>query len=321
MDSARFEWSGELGRALFENVPEQILILDGFEGPLLAANSVALKAHGVAQLDQIDVNKVLAPIWYTVDPLTQRTVIDVVAETGIWQGDAPSMGPEGAAQLDRITVVSVNDPTRTLNVIYIRTTHSEALFEGLSEAVDQGLESSLVSRALELQQRCLEETAKATQDALTGLKNRRAFEVELEERLASGAVALLLFDLDHFKSVNDTYGHPVGDAVLRTMAGVLQKGLRSVDSAYRLGGEEFGVLLPLARPRIAADVAERLRRMISEAETDGLKVTASVGVALASDSSATVDSLYHEADRALYRAKKNGRNQVVLGVSAERDSA
>lgn len=321
MDSAKFHWSGELGRALFEYVPEQILILDGFEGPLLAANSVALRAHGVEKIDQIDVHDVLAPIWYAVDPLTQRTVIDVVMETGIWQGDAPSLGFAATGRMDRITVVSVNDPTRTLNVIYIRSAKPEQSYDGVSESVDQGLEASLVTKALELQQKYLEESTKATQDPLTGLKNRRTFEADLEERLASGNVALLLFDLDNFKSVNDTHGHPVGDAVLRNMASVIQQGLRSVDSAYRLGGEEFGVLLPLARPKIAADVAERLRSMLADSDTNGLKVTTSVGVAVASGGASTVESLYQEADRALYRAKRNGKNQVVLGDSAVRDSA
>lgn len=321
MDSERIIWTGELGRALFENVPEQVLILDGFDGPLLAANQVALRAHGVEKIEQVDVGTVMAPIWYAVDPLTQRTVIDVVIETGIWQGEAATVSPDGRVSMDRVTVVSVTDPDRTLNVIYIRGAAAVPNLGTASESVDQGLETSLVTKALELQQRYLDESVKATQDPLTGLKNRRAFESDLEERLAGGRVALLVFDLDHFKSINDTHGHPTGDAVLRHVAAVLQSGLRSVDCAYRLGGEEFGVLLPLAKPKIAADVAERLRSLIADSEVDGIRVTTSVGVAVAADESATVESLYTEADRALYRAKRNGRNQVVLGDSAARETA
>lgn len=316
MESREFVWTGELGEALFEVLPEQVYIVDGFDGPVLAANGCALRAWDATSIDDLDARAVMTSIWYAVDPLTQRTVLDVVAESGMWQGQAPIVGVNDSVEVCEVAVVAVNDLTRSLHVVFVRSNRAASEAGEAADPVSAGLESSLVTQALELQQKYLDETVKASVDPLTGLRNRRAFDSELTERLGSGPVALLLFDLDHFKQVNDTHGHPAGDDVLRRAAKVLSAGLRSVDQAYRLGGEEFGVLLPLADERVAAAVAERLRAAVAAEDMGGLRVTTSVGVALAGRAGQSADELYHEADRALYRAKRNGRNQVV--VSHER---
>ena len=144
-------------------------------------------------------------------------------------------------------------------------------------------------------------------DPLTGLSNRRAF--ESNAHASDGQVAILL-DLDHFKVINDTYGHNAGDQVLRSVAKRLTNNLRAGDQAYRWGGEEFLVILNIQPGDNAAAIADRLRKQISGTITHGterVKITASAGVAShASD----VTQLIELADRALYLAKDNGRNQT-----------
>jgi diguanylate cyclase (GGDEF)-like protein len=160
-------------------------------------------------------------------------------------------------------------------------------------------------------------------DALTGLGNRRQFDVDLaaEWRRAGRydrPLSVAIIDVDHFKSVNDTAGHATGDTWLRTISQVLGHTLRGSDTAYRVGGEEFVVLLPESDVDAAAVVAERLRRAVEEATGPESypSVTISVGVA-----SVTAPELHEDtagllaiADRALYDAKNAGRNRVVLAA-------
>jgi diguanylate cyclase (GGDEF)-like protein len=168
--------------------------------------------------------------------------------------------------------------------------------------------------------------SQATTDSLTGLANRRSFDEELalEWRRAhriGNSLALVLVDLDNFKQVNDTYGHPAGDAVLRTVGDVLGSGVRQIDLAARYGGEEFVVLVPESDLNGATQLAKRLRLAISKARTelsDGrlLKVTASFGVAAKGDLE-SAEKLVAEADHALYDAKRAGKNRVAAGETIE----
>ena len=166
--------------------------------------------------------------------------------------------------------------------------------------------------------------ARLAQDALTdpvsGLANRRAFLALLERQVSAhadqgtgGCVAL--FDIDHFKQVNDTYGHPAGDQVLRTFAEVARRSVRGDDEVARIGGEEFAVLLPDIGIDQAELVCDRLRQAFSSAVTrcegQAIRVTVSGGVApLAMGAEQTLAA----ADRALYRAKHAGRNQLALAA-------
>ncbi|EHR69546.1 diguanylate cyclase (GGDEF) domain-containing protein [Burkholderiales bacterium JOSHI_001] len=168
--------------------------------------------------------------------------------------------------------------------------------------------------------------AQASTDELTGLPNRRAVMAYVAQELQrarrpGGAMSLLLVDVDFFKRVNDTHGHPVGDAVLRHMARMLGEDLRERDRVGRIGGEEFVVVLPGAGLRDAQQVAERMRKRIaaSPLQLDALSVpfTISIGVAQAMPTG-TVEGLVEQADGALYRAKGSGRNRVMLcGAMAE----
>jgi diguanylate cyclase (GGDEF)-like protein len=163
----------------------------------------------------------------------------------------------------------------------------------------------------------------ATKDALTGLANRRHFHGALERAFDAAGdrsrLALVVLDVDHFKHINDRFGHPVGDKVLVAVGATLRKVLRKNDLPGRIGGEEFAVLLPQTDPQEAVDVAERLRRALEALTLDDhgtpIPVTASFGVAMASDLDAAADELYSRADASLYEAKRSGRNRVLLAAA------
>jgi diguanylate cyclase (GGDEF)-like protein len=154
-------------------------------------------------------------------------------------------------------------------------------------------------------------------DGLTGLLNRaaltaRTHEIEHQAATTDAPVAVIVGDVDHFKAVNDGHGHHVGDDVLRGLAGVMRTELRAFDLAYRVGGEEFAVIMPGADEASAADLAERLRAAIEAAPVGGLPVTMSFGVAGAAPGAFAWDDAYARADAALYLAKQDGRNVVRL---------
>jgi diguanylate cyclase (GGDEF)-like protein len=159
----------------------------------------------------------------------------------------------------------------------------------------------------------------ASQDSLTGLKNRRRFEEELRTAMARArrervTGALLMLDLDHFKQVNDTRGHPAGDKLIEEIAGVLRQRSRESDVLARLGGDEFAIVLPRSTPAEAQSAAEAIAKAIREHRPhhDGLEpITASVGVATFGDDPRTsVESVVSEADTAMYAAKDGGRDRV-----------
>jgi diguanylate cyclase (GGDEF)-like protein len=167
----------------------------------------------------------------------------------------------------------------------------------------------------------------AMNDGLTGVFNRRYMEVRLVSELAfarrhMAPVALLLIDLDHFKRVNDTYGHPAGDQVLKEFARLVKKSIRAEDTLGRYGGEEFAILARLTDKTKGKIIAERIRSKIAEhvflSDSHKLQITVSVGVAAGGSRLPTPEELLQAADRALYQAKKAGRNQVmVYGVDVK----
>ena len=166
----------------------------------------------------------------------------------------------------------------------------------------------------------------AATDALTGLFNRRYLDGALERELArasrsDSSLALLMLDIDHFKSFNDTYGHAMGDLVLKKVATTLSDGLRQADVLARFGGEEFVVVLPQVTAAAALDSAERIRASVERASIhpggERKHVTVSIGLAMFPDQSDTPETLLEAADQALYRAKKLGRNRVCRFGRAE----
>ena len=189
---------------------------------------------------------------------------------------------------------------------------------GLSLAATVGEEVGLALANLNLRETLQEQSIR---DPLTGLHNRRYLEDSLIRELARAKrktqpLSIILLDIDHFKRVNDTFGHGAGDMVLRRLGLVLQAYVRESDIACRVGGEEFSVLLPEGPLQIATQRAEDIRKAVNELtleheEKDLGTVTVSAGVATFPDHGTTADALIRAADQVLYDAKHKGRNRVV----------
>jgi len=160
----------------------------------------------------------------------------------------------------------------------------------------------------------------AQTDDLTGLKNRRAFFEGAQElfsqcRRGHRPLCALMLDMDHFKQINDTFGHQAGDRVLQQIGGVITASFRASDLHGRMGGEEFAVLLPDTRPEVAMAIAEQVVQAIASMKSEPvLRMTASVGIAFTQAYDQDLYHLMNRADEALYRAKALGRNQVAVAV-------
>jgi diguanylate cyclase (GGDEF)-like protein len=199
--------------------------------------------------------------------------------------------------------------------------------EELRKARDE-LEIKVKERTLELMEANRKLHELAITDGLTGLFNHRYFlrelETEFRKALRYGrSLALLLLDIDHFKDVNDRYGHPCGDLVLKNLAGLLNGCLRSTDVAARCGGDELAIILPETNKSKASEVADKLRLQLEKSpfawNGDSFSITCSIGVAAVPDRG--IDnwySLLENADRSLYRDKGEGRNHVLTFNSYKR---
>ena len=211
-------------------------------------------------------------------------------------------------------------------VILIRDQVEQAQARADSAAADARRERARAAH-LESEQQRLREHAMALdraahEDVLTGLHNRRHAEFAIPlliegARVAGQVISVAALDVDHFKKINDTFGHAVGDAVLQQLAQLLRHRLRSADLLARIGGEEFVAVLVGIAPQQAAEICERLRLAVVEhdwaAVAPGLVVRISVGIAGgAPQQNLPNDTLLQRADRALYAAKRTGRNRVQL---------
>ena len=195
------------------------------------------------------------------------------------------------------------------------TTERREMLEVVSNQVAVSLQSANLYACMERM---------ATRDALTGLPNRRNFMQRLEEAVArhrrsGGTFGLILSDIDHFKSVNDTYGHPVGDEVLRQVASAFRETLRETDMPARYGGEEFIILLEETDKKGCEILANRVREAVSEltfqSEKGPFQCTISMGIALWPSDHEETSEIIELADQALYYSKKNGRNRVTTFAS------
>lgn len=185
------------------------------------------------------------------------------------------------------------------------------LFIGFFETVATSfgfllLAKERTDRELELQ---------AGTDHLTGLPNRRSFYATAEkvfslEKRTGQPISLLLLDIDHFKKINDKFGHDMGDKILQAFAGILRTTMRQCDFLVRLGGEEFGVLMPDTPPESAVDAAERIRVAAEKWAMGAIRLTVSIGVYGEKEAASDLDMYFRMADAALYRAKEKGRNRV-----------
>ncbi|GAA3899875.1 hypothetical protein GCM10022228_07890 [Halomonas cibimaris] len=156
----------------------------------------------------------------------------------------------------------------------------------------------------------------ARHDPLTGLLNRRAGLARLEEEVTrcrryASSLSVAMCDLDAFKAINDTHGHATGDAVLEALSQLIRDDMRRTDIAVRLGGEEFLLIMPGVTPASAEQAVDRLRRLIAETPVTPQRLTVTISVGLAGFDGETPERLLEHADRAMYRAKRDGRNRVV----------
>lgn len=226
--------------------------------------------------------------------------------------------PSGTRSLI-VVPIRRSDHDPSLGVLVLGRT-SRAPFNpvDLGSAIDLG---TIAAGALDTAWAWHDATMTAKTDQLTGLPNRRAFEEEFQRMISEtdrygNESALVIVDVDHFKKVNDTYGHDAGDQVLKQVGATLLAMKRTTDKVARLGGEELAILLPQTDRQGALEAAERCRKGIeSLAVRTGVgtvRVTASFGVAMYSTRSGAAGALFDRADQALYAAKHGGRNRVVL---------
>lgn len=181
---------------------------------------------------------------------------------------------------------------------------------------------SVVALADALQEAELNYRTESVLDPLTGVLNRKSLglrftELQEQARLTDGSICLIAADLDGFKQINDVHGHTRGDAALRDAAYEMRKTLRNFELLYRLGGEEFLVVLPGIHLSAGARLAERLRQAVEQSSPAGLDLTVSLGVAAASGDAAEFRALFEAADAALYRAKQLGKNRVIAIGAAD----
>ena len=192
--------------------------------------------------------------------------------------------------------------------------------KSLSRIIMNTLEKARLKREMKEAQKKI--TEMTTHDELTGLYNRRYFMGSLERELSRAKrygtdLKLCMMDLDHFKRINDTYGHPAGDMVLSEIGGMLKECVRQSDLVCRYGGEEFAVILPNTDAEKARAVSERFRRRVAKHDfkhkSSRFGITVSIGVALYNNEVDKSPMEFLEmADRALYQAKEAGRNRVVV---------
>ena len=229
---------------------------------------------------------------------------------------------EGAGRGESLLAHPLRARNRTLGALLV--TGRPGAFDAASHRVLEIL-ANLAAATLSVIQLMERHKEQAARDGLTGLYNRRSFDEQLaqvvarEERKATGGFALLMLDLDHFKKLNDTFGHPAGDAALRHAALTLRRRLRKNDVLARYGGEEFTVILDGADLAKAGELAERVREALEKGqivfEGARLAVTASFGLAMWPGDGRDEATLLAAADRALYAAKQAGRNRVVSAGS------
>lgn len=236
--------------------------------------------------------------------------------------DVRSASAEYSGKLGGVSqqIEDVSDPDELKNILTGVITDTDTMLVQNKKLEDQLDQSSVLMEEL---QRDLEKVRReALTDGLTGLSNRKSFDAEIKRfteqaKAENRTFALLMLDIDHFKTFNDNYGHQIGDQVLRLVARTLIEGVKGRDVAARYGGEEFAIILPDTPLDAAVTVSEALRKAVASKDVvnrnTGQKlasITLSVGAAEHAEGE-SIEELIERADAALYTAKHNGRNQVA----------
>jgi diguanylate cyclase (GGDEF)-like protein len=218
----------------------------------------------------------------------------------------------------RAQVVAVGVVIEALLVVIVGlTVDAAALFAHPAlSIVSVTLTASIAAIALAIQGAEMQHRQESVLDPLTGLLNRKSLlprfqELQQQAQQQRAPICMIAADLDRFKDVNDTYGHEVGDAVLREAAYEMRKCLRSFELFYRLGGEEFLAVIPGADLVQGREMAEQMRLAVEKAKPSGTTITVSIGVGVAAGDQLEFEQLFNAADQALYEAKHAGRNRIA----------
>jgi diguanylate cyclase len=277
--------------------------------PLSDEDVYRLYSHYIADRDLEDHERWQQQLRSLMDAVSHDT-----AEVGRHTGEYGSSLRDCQAELGNLA--TLESARQVIGRLTQETARMQAATAGLAQRFAERVrEVERLSQDLERAQ------SEALLDPLSGLKNRRGFERAVHAILASGEteeVALLLVDVDRFKTLNDTYGHLLGDKVLRAVAHILQTNIKGRDVAARLGGDELAVLLPGTTERGAEALAEQIRVAVAagrihRADGQDLKgiVTVSIGIAVGKPTE-SFEALMERADAALYRSKREGRNRVCV---------
>ncbi|MFA7282781.1 MAG: diguanylate cyclase [Sterolibacterium sp.] len=289
------EESERMLRTIIENEPECVKVL---------APDGTLKQMNRAGLEMIEAD--------SEDQVVGHKVVDIVApqhrEAFIALSESVNRGESGSLEFK---IVGLKGGHRWLETHAVPMRGADGQITGLLSVTRDITQHKRDQQALE---------QLAQTDSLTGLANRRQFLVMAEQELTrtvryGGPLSVFMMDIDHFKNINDTYGHKTGDVVLQKLAELIRDALREIDAVGRLGGEEFAVVLPQTDSERALEVAERLRKAIADAEVpleQGLPLhfAVSIGVSTLAGTKTNIDTLLSQADQALYKAKNGGRNRV-----------
>ena len=251
-------------------------------------------------------------------------------EKADYEGNSPILSPAHRfAGFRSLMIVPLAQEERPVAGALIVAARQPGVFSRTSREMLEMLAGQMALK-IELAQSHEQINRLATIDALTGIANRRAYQRGFETMLEragrrGGSLQLILCDIDHFKRINDRYGHPFGDEVLRQVAKLFGRVVRSIDLAARTGGEEFAILLEDSDAKGAWKVAERLRLMVEELELkdagEMVPVTISLGIAAFPQDAASLEKLVSLADQALYQAKEAGRNRTVAWSAMKNSSA
>ncbi len=309
-------------------------ILNGWGLPTVIGDSIRLRSStdgdaadhpisGVLSVADAAAILMLVDVDDVVDAFERLTITSAV-DLGLTTGQVDELIAAVRPSLDDMTAMFDLESVTTVPAATIMANARDHLAR-LSLDVAAAL-SSANQRNNELAEQNEQLAEQASTDALTGLPNRRTFDAYLANQMAGrrrgsrvGSLGLILFDLDHFKSVNDTHGHQVGDDVLREVGNRIRSATRTSELSARVGGEEFAIVLPETSPPEIELAAERFRDLIAsdpiETSAGPLAVTASFGVAVARNHDVGADErLYQLADGALYQSKANGRNRSTMAT-------
>lgn len=290
-----------------------LLLMDEMSGKFKIAASVGMNAEGTAEQDPG------RRVAHTIFEKGRTALVPDVLKAGL-QNNVETRGYRTRSFISSpivlggktIGVLSFTDKATSTAFNAKDLEMVEAIAPQIAVAIDR---EELRAKAGEFEQL-------SVTDTLTGLLNRRYIDQRLDEEVKRSnrhgyPMSFLLLDVDHFKSYNDTYGHPAGDVALKIVAEVIKDTLRGADVAARFGGEEFAILLPQTVDEEAAAIAERVRRNIEATEFPHRNVTVSIGVASCSSDLCSTTGLVDAADKALYDAKRLGRNGVRMFAQME----